>query len=99
MTCEYCNHPVQSYVALCSNCYRFGRNISQYITFHQLDIPVGRLNDIPWLIRNAGFYNDKHPAYPRLMEMLSTEPEWKNFYFPPNSLVAEILNLDQSHLA
>lgn len=71
MTCEYCNHPVQSYFAICGGCFRFGRSISQYIDYHNMDIPVGRWNDIPWLIRNAGFNNDKHPAYPRLMEMLT----------------------------
>lgn len=70
MTCEFCNQPIVLHTQLCSNCGRFGRTISQYIKYHELDVPESRLNNINWLKRNVGIRNSKHPALPRLIQML-----------------------------
>lgn len=70
MTCEFCDSEIKIHTSLCSNCGKFGRNIPEYIKYHNLDIPEGRVSDFNWLKRNAGIRNSDHPAFPRLMEML-----------------------------
>lgn len=70
MKCEFCNSDVQIHTQLCNGCGRFGRTISQYIVYHELDIPEQRTNDFNWLRRNAAIRNSNNPAFPRLMEML-----------------------------
>mgnify|MGYP006888281222 CR=1 FL=1 len=70
MKCEFCDTPVKLHTGLCSGCWKFGRTITEYIRYHELDIPEWRIHDVQWLRRNAGIRNSDHPAFPRLMEML-----------------------------
>lgn len=48
--------------------YRIGA--IQYL-LKDMDVPVGRIRDLNWLLRNLGINNSTHPNYNRLMAILT----------------------------
>jgi len=70
--CEFCNSEKTNQLGLCSGCGRFGRNLKECLNFYNFDVPVSRMDDLPWLQKNIQFQNFENPALNRVINILKT---------------------------